>query len=549
VLHAHQKALHSGAQLSFVCDVRAQHADGRWIWVEVRAYNMAHDPDIHGILTALRDVTTERNERTANALALEHADAHDALTNLPSRRKLTSDLSELLDKRGSAMVTVYFCDVDSFKHVNDGLGHGIGDETLQALAARVIGILPPQATLYRFGGDEFVIVHTTTQPKNRERAQEFENALLRAASMPLTRGPHELVVTLSVGVTTLAGHTSVDELLREADIALYASKRDGKNCVRHFDASMQIRADRRYTLEQALRKALLGNEFRMVFQPKVDAHTREVLGFEALLRWTSTDLGVVHPAEFIPVAEETGLITELGRRAIHDSCAFVAALRSAGLVHLSVAVNVSAKQMLDSDTLLSEVAEALAFHNIPGKLLELELTESIFVQGAETAILTLTRLKALGVKLSVDDFGTGYSSLAYLRRFPLDSLKIDRAFVCELLESSKDYAIVAAIIAMARTLTLTTVAEGVEREDELVALQTLGCDEIQGYFIARPLERSDALRFALSALTNPRGGNSGDSARMRASTGVIVSVPPPVLRQRTPVGSISPSEFPEPKPQ
>jgi diguanylate cyclase (GGDEF)-like protein/PAS domain S-box-containing protein len=490
-----QKRAHHGGSAQDSLDFRVQHRAGHWVWMNAQVRDLLREPGVFGIVTTLREITKEREAQALHAHALEHRATHDELTGLPTRRKLTADLDAWVERRrtGEAVrLAVIFCDIDSFKHVNDGLGHGVGDELLRLLAENMQTALGDEASLYRFGGDEFVaLVSGTTNEKVREIAQKLAS-LVRA---PLLLKNHRLVVTMSVGVAHLESHVASDSLLRDADVAMYAAKEQGKNRIVVFDAAMQKRALRRHRLEQAMRSGISAGEFRTVFQPKVNTQTRGLVGFEALLRWRSPQLGDVSPAEFIPVAEETGLILELGQIALRQACEMIGRQNAETGKVVAVSVNVSIEQMLDSARFRSEVEGVFAATGASPRHVELEITESLLLKQEDLVVATLRDLKSFGLRLSVDDFGTGYSSLAYLRRFPIDTVKIDRTFVTNLAANQDNYAIVSAILSLARNLNLHTVAEGVETESELNAIASLGCDDVQGYLISRPLELEAALAF------------------------------------------------------
>jgi diguanylate cyclase (GGDEF)-like protein/PAS domain S-box-containing protein len=491
-------------------EFRVRHKLGQWVWMSARSMNLMGEPEVSGIVTTLRDITAERaarealeaKERDARAsheFALEHRANHDELTGLPTRRKLTADLEQWVERRrqGEAVrVAVIFCDIDAFKHVNDGLGHGVGDELLCTLTKSMQTAISGRAVLYRFGGDEFVAL---VSAEETDRAPELAEAMAGVVRTPIALRSHRLVVTSSIGVAYLDTHIAADSLLRDADVAMYEAKEQGKNRVVVFDGIMQKRALRRHTVEQSMRRGIAKGEFRSVFQPKVNTQTRTLVGFETLLRWRCPELGDVSPVEFIPIAEETGLILELGRIALRQACEMIVkqGKESGKIVPLSV--NVSVEQMLDSARLLRETSEIFSETGVSPRHIELEITESLLLKQIDIVVAALTELKALGVTLSVDDFGTGYSSLSYLRRFPIDTIKVDRTFVTNLAANQDNYAIVSAILSLARNLGLHTVAEGVETEAEFNVIASLGCDDVQGYLISKPLELEAALAFRRDA--------------------------------------------------
>ena len=479
-------------QAQFEC--RVKHADGRWLWGAVRVFDLRDDPMVAGTVTSIRDVTDERFERETLAEALTHAAEHDWLTGLPNRRKLAIDIAQL-DAGGAAPLDpsswILFCDVDSFKDVNDSLGHTKGDIVLRSLVSRLRALAPDRA-LYRFGGDEFVIVARQFSDADVEK---LASDLVVAASTPMIVDGRSILATVSVGVARVDAGQPAEGAIRDADIAMSAAKKSGKKRYRIFDDATGSAAQRRHAIGQALRGALDGDELFLVYQPKVDARSSECVGFEALLRWRSATLGFVSPADFIPIAEELGLISDIGDFVIERVCAQIGEWRALGLA-LPVSANVSVAQLSEEDRLVNQVRAGLARHRVPPELLELEITESALVHDADAVTAILQRVRDLGVALSVDDFGTGYSSLAYIRRFPVSSLKLDRSFVTDLGAQPESRAIVRAVLSLARDLHLETIAEGVETEDQRDRLRELGCDILQGYLFARPLSADDARAFA-----------------------------------------------------
>jgi diguanylate cyclase (GGDEF)-like protein/PAS domain S-box-containing protein len=469
-------------------ELRMRHISGQWRWLEARSVCL----DQHGeqrIVTALRDISAERESREQHACEMEYQAQHDALTALPNRWRLNRDLTDGLGD--DKPLSLLFCDVDSFKHVNDSLGHDVGDELLCSVANRLRTLTTPTCRLYRFGGDEFVFVDRSHDRNNAMRCAE---AILATTREHMTLGANRVVLTMSVGIALAEAGQRPDDLVRNADLAMYAAKASGKNQFHAFDEDMKRQALRRHQVEQALRTALDGKQLRLVYQPKISIALRRCVGFEALLRWTSPTLGEVSPTEFIPIAEETGLIIELGHYALRNAALEMATQERSSA--LAVSVNVSIGQLADSERLRNSVLEALAVSGLAPQLLELEITESLFMKRPEEIFDTLQSLRSLGLRIAVDDFGTGYSSLAYLRRFPIDTLKIDRTFVKQMDNDHASRAIIAAILALSRELGLRTIAEGVETGAEIAALADLGCDEAQGFVIAKPMPLGEALAFA-----------------------------------------------------
>ena len=427
---------------------------------------------------------------------LAHLAHYDPLTDLPNRLLVQSRLDHALDtaQRENGRLAVLFIDLDRFKDVNDSLGHPVGDELLVAIAQRMRARLRESDTLARLGGDEFLVVLEDIH--RPEDAAEVAQGLIRLQDAPI-RLPsgHEVYVGVSIGISLYPNDgDSTTELIRQADAAMYQAKSQGRNTFRFYTAALTEAADQRLAMEGRLRRSLQAGEFVVHYQPQFVAATGEVVGCEALVRWQDPDGGLVPPANFIPLAEDTGLIVPLGRWVLETACAQAQAWREAGVADLVMAVNLSGRQLQQRD-LVSVVAEALERSALPPDRLKLELTESMIMDHGDEAIALLHSLKALGVSLSIDDFGTGYSSLAYLKRFPIDEMKIDRGFVRDTPDNASDAEIVATIVAMGRNLKLRVVAEGVETQQQLDFLIGLGCNACQGYLVSPGLSAADFERF------------------------------------------------------
>ena len=472
-------------------EVRLRHREGHWRWFESRSVQQVDRQGKRLIVSALRDITAERELREQHTCEMEYQAQHDALTNLPNRWRLTRDLAEAVG--GERRIALLFCDVDSFKHVNDSLGHDVGDELLCGVADRLRSVTTPTCRLYRFGGDEFVFLMRDDDASN-QAAHRIAAAVIATTQEALDIGQNRVVLTMSVGIAVADPGEAAADLVRNADLAMYAAKTSGKNQFHVFDEAMKRKVQRRHMVEQALRGALAAGELSLLYQPKISIRPERCVGFEALLRWDSATLGKVAPGEFIPIAEETGLIIELGHFALRTACIEMASQTPEDAV--SVSVNVSIGQLADPARLQRSVHEALQESRLAPSMLELEITESLFMKRPEAIVGTLQGLRDIGVHIAVDDFGTGYSSLAYLSRFPIDILKIDRTFVKRMNKDSASRAIVAAILALSRELGLRTIAEGVESHAEISTLAVLGCDEAQGFVIARPMPLAAALTFA-----------------------------------------------------
>ncbi len=418
---------------------------------------------------------------------LEFQTNRDALTGLANRNLLRDRLGQAISYayRYGHPIWVLFIDLDRFKFINDTLGHQAGDVLLKAVAKRVQSSVRETDTVACMGGDEFVLV--LPERTDAGLSTGIVQRIMDAVAQPLTIEGHEFFISCSIGVAVYpADGTTPEELIKHADIAMYRAKETGRNNFQFYTSTMNERALERLRIEGDLRNALERGEFLLYYQPQVDMRTREIVGVEALIRWQHPELGMVPPARFIGLAEETGLIVPIGAWVIREACRQSRQWQLDGLGHLRMAVNLSARQFSQQD-LVESVATALKDAELSPEYLEIELTESLVMADVDHAIGILRELKALGVKLSIDDFGTGYSSLSYLKRFPIDVLKIDRSFVNDITVDPDDAAIVTSIISLAHSLRLLVIAEGVETIEQLTYLRKHECDQIQGYFFSRPL--------------------------------------------------------------
>ena len=434
---------------------------------------------------ALNDASAIDALRQAFAHALHQAN-HDSLTGLPNRTLVLDRLHHAIARleRGPGQVGVLFVDLDRFKVVNDTLGHSVGDEVLIRIGERLLGSVRPGDTVGRLAGDEFVVVCEDVDTDHLMRIAERVTAAVQA---PLTLYGRDAVMTASVGVAVVAGGGRAEDVLRDADVAMYRAKERGRARIEIFDAAIRARLLDRLETEQALRRALKEGELRLHYQPIVRCSDTHLQAVEALVRWERPGVGLVGPAEFIAVAEDSDLIIPIGRWVLAEACAQLGRWQAArpSLQGLRIGVNLSARQFTDPD-LVSIVAEELARAAVPPQALTLEITESVLMEEVEATAETLRLLKQLGVGLSIDDFGTGYSSLSYLKQFPVDVVKIDRSFVGGLGTDPDDHAIVHAVVSLAHALSLEAVAEGVETERQLHELRRLGCDGAQGFLLGRP---------------------------------------------------------------
>ena len=413
---------------------------------------------------------------------------HDPLTGLPNRTLILDRVEQMLARsaRSQTPVAALFIDLDNFKGINDTLGHGVGDELLRAVAARLDGVIRGADTLGRLGGDEFVVI--SEDVSMAAGPELIAERLLEALKHPFNLGEEKQIrVTVTASIGIAAGeHTSAEELLREADIAMYSAKWDGKCRFVLFESGMHDTMQARMELEMDLRDALGNDEFFLAYQPTFDLSDMSPNGVEALIRWRHPVRGVVQPDDFIPMLEETGLITDIGRWVLQQACAQGAAWRTAGYA-IGIAVNVSGRQ-LDSDQILTDVQNALSASGLEASALTIEITETTLMRNIEETAHRLAALKQLGVRIAIDDFGTGYSSLAHLRRFPVDALKIDRSFITGLAHNAEGETLIRTLVQLGKALSIKTVAEGIEQQQELSLLRDEDCDSGQGFLFARPLD-------------------------------------------------------------
>jgi diguanylate cyclase (GGDEF)-like protein/PAS domain S-box-containing protein len=480
----------------FESEHRIRHADGGYRWVLSRGVAIR---DESGKATRMAGSMSNITERKSAEEQLVHDALHDGLTGLPNRALFLDRLTQSLrrtEREASHRCAVLFLDLDRFKVVNDGFNHAVGDQLLVATARRLAATLRPGDTVARLGGDEFTVLLDGVQ--SIEEAREIASRTQAALSKPFRIEGRELVVTASVGIAVSDASSRSGELLRNADIAMYNAKRDGTARHAIFNTSMHKRVVTRLRLETELREAIDTERIRVFYQPIVELASGQLAGFEALARWP-VDTPMVPPGEFIPVAEETGLIRPLGRLVLHKACSQLAEWRARGLVGegVTVSVNVSGRQLVEPD-LVDDIKSALDSSALPAHALRLEITESSILHDPARIPALLDRLERRGVRAQIDDFGTGYSSLSFLRRFPGDALKIDRSFVRSILHEDGSEEIVRAIIGLAQSLHLGSIAEGVEDHDQLHLLQRLGCETAQGFLFAEPTA-ADAIEPIISA--------------------------------------------------
>ena len=436
-----------------------------------------------GAVIVFRDVSAAR----AMALEMAHSAQHDFLTGLPNRMLLNDRVSQAiaLAARHTKKVAVLFLDLDGFKHINDSLGHPIGDKLLQSIAKRLVDCVRGSDTVSRQGGDEFVVL--LSEVEHSGDAVITAKKMLRAVADAHSVDQHDLHITTSIGVSIYPDDgLDAETLVKNADTAMYQAKENGRQGYQFFRPAMNVRAVERQSIEESLRRAVERQEFALHYQPKVNLRTGEITGAEALIRWTHPTRGLISPAEFIPIAEDSGLILSIGNWVLREACRQAQTWVAAGLPLSTMAVNISAMEFRD-EHFLEGVFAILKDTGLDPKSLELELTESVLMKRAESSQSILKTLRARGVQVAVDDFGTGYSSLSYLRKFPIDTLKIDQSFVRQITTAPDETTIVTAVISMGRSLKLRVIAEGVETQEELTFLQAHQCDEAQGYYFGRPM--------------------------------------------------------------
>ena len=499
-----------GSTPQFQCEHRVRRTDGSYRWMLSRGLAvMDSNRHVYRMTGSLTDVTDQKQAETK----LLHNAFHDALTGLPNRvlfmERLTHALTKVKEGEGYTF-GVLFLDLDRFKVVNDSLGHQIGDQLLVAAARRLESCLRPGDLVARLGGDEFAIVvehvrHVSDAIQAAERIREH-------LATPFNLSGHEVFISASIGIAlNQTASEQPDELLRNADTAMYRAKDQGRGCFELFDKGMHARNAALSQLETGLRRALAHNEFRVHYQPIISLETWRISGFEALVRWEHPEHGYVSPLKFIPVAEETGLIIQLGEWVLREACQQLKLWQEQfpSDPPLSMSVNLSGKQLSQPD-LIDRISQILSETGIEASTLKIEITESAIIENIDDAAMTLRRIKALGIRLSLDDFGTGYSSLSYLHRFPIDTLKIDRSFVSRI-NLPKNTEIVKTILALAGNLGMDVVAEGVETREQILQLTGMNCEYVQGYLLSKPID-GRAMRELISEIYHKGLGQQAGAA-------------------------------------
>ena len=460
-------------------------------WIEMSEVRDSLGARSH-FVAVVNDITDKKRAEQE----LRYLANYDTLTGLPNRALLSERLGRAIirARRQETRVAVLFLDLDRFKDINDSLGHAAGDRLLKAAASRLQSTVSASDTVARLGGDEFTVVLEDVE--SLVAVERMARDVLAAFSTPLEVDErHDVSITPSLGISLYPDHALVPtDLLKFADTAMYQAKAEGRNTYQVYNEAMDAEARHRAAIIAALRRALDRGEFRLVYQPRLALADGRITGVECLLRWQSAELGEIQPTEFIPLAEESGLIVPIGEWVLGEACRQLKAWRGQGLTELRMGVNVSVLQLLRGN-LAAYLKRLLLVTELPADRIELELTESMVMQNAEQTTAMLDELRKLGVSLAIDDFGTGYSSLVYLKRLPIDTLKIDKEFIDDLTRDADDEAITSTIVSMGHSLGLTVIAEGVENEQQLEFLRALGCDEVQGHWLSRPIDAERCLAF------------------------------------------------------
>ena len=481
-------------------ELRFLHKNGSWIWLEGFAQNMLHEPSVGAIILNYRDVSLRRMTEKQ----LEYRAHYDALTDLPNRvlfrDRVTTGLAQARrNKRGLAIM---YLDLDHFKLVNDGLGHSFGDALLSAVSRRLQSCLRASDTISRIGGDEFSIL--ISEVTESEAITSVARKILESFVNPFRIEKHDLFVTPSIGISMYPSDgDDFETLVKCADAAMYRAKELGRNQAQLFTPSMNERYVRRLAMEQSLHHAIERDELELHFQPIYDRARRRVVSFEALVRWNDPQRGVVPPSDFIGLAEETGLIMPIGRWVLRRACAQLAQWCEHGHDHITMSVNISAHQLQQAD-FVEVIGAALLENNVPPHLLQIEITETAAMQNIERTMRVLREIKNMGVSIAVDDFGTGMSSLIYLKQFPIDTIKIDKAFMRDVIDDETAAAIVSYVINLAHTLRLHVVAEGVETEEQYSFLRHYACDRMQGYLFSKPVAAHEVNDVIARPMPRPR---------------------------------------------
>ncbi len=490
---AHRETLEAHQPFHDFCHQRVMR-DGSTIYVSVSGKPIF---DESGKFIGYRGIGHDVTDRKMAEERIRYLASHDGLTSLPNRTMFNEMLNYAIQSahRYNRSFAVLFIDLDRFKVINDTFGHEAGDTLLQEIGKRLTQTVRTSDIVARLGGDEFVVL--VQEVNESQQAATVARKILSSVIRPVVLLGQECRVTASIGICLYPLDARDEQtLMKNADIAMYRAKEEGKNNFQFYSEQINTHSLERLALESNLRRALERKEFLLHYQAKLDLKSDMITGVEALLRWQHPDLGLVSPAQFIPLAEETGLIVQIGKWVLRTACAQNVQWQRQGVPPICISVNLSARQFAD-ETLIDDISNALRETGMDSHLLELEITESMVMQNAERSSRVLAAIKAMGVRIALDDFGTGYSSLAQIKRFPIDTLKVDRSFIREIPQNPEDKAITQAIIAMGKTLSLTVVAEGVETQEQQTFLRDHACDEMQGFYFSKPIPADQFLNLVL----------------------------------------------------
>ncbi|MCD8501039.1 MAG: bifunctional diguanylate cyclase/phosphodiesterase [Bacillaceae bacterium] len=466
-----------------------QTKSGENIYLHSVVLPFLEDENVSHYLLFYQDITTIKQAATT----LEDIYYIDPLTKLPNRQQLEKDLKlELQHSIEEKACAVFFLDLDRFKFFNDTMGHTVGDDLIANIANELKKLESESLSLYRFGGDEFTFLMRNLQSKKEIFSQAEK--MLKLFKQPFSVAGNDIFLTASVGISISKQGMTIENLMKQADTAMHFAKERGKDTYQIYEPHMSTAYAARLKVEVQLRQAIDNNEFSLHYQPQIDLHTKQIIGVEALIRWTNAELGAIPPNQFIPLAEETGLIDQIGDWVLRTACQQVKRWQEELQLYIRVGVNISPKQFQRPD-FVSKIERVIRDTGLHPKYVDLEITENGLMQNTSECIHVLKRLKKIGFKISIDDFGTGYSSLSYLKRFPIDTLKIDQSFVRDLTDNSNDQAIVTSIINLAHNMQLNVIAEGVETVEIVKFLNKHHCDEMQGYLYSKPLSVTDFEEF------------------------------------------------------
>ncbi|MDG5789353.1 EAL domain-containing protein [Evansella sp. AB-P1] len=463
-------------------DVRLQHKNGGWRMIHAIANNLIKDPHVNGIIVNYHDITEMRQAEQK----IHHIAYHDYLTGLPNRRFFEEKLQQELiaAKKNNTKLAVLFIDIDRFKYINDTLGHPLGDEVLKKIAHMLQSLSSEKEFVARMAGDEFMLLSSNLITE--DYAKNIATTILKKLEAPIVVDQFEIFVTGSIGITIYPeSGNDLAILMKNADLAMYQAKATKENSYKLFTSEMEKESYKKFSLQNDLRRAIANKEFELYYQPKVCAKTDKIVGAEALIRWNHPKKGVVSPGEFIPLAEETGLIVPIGEWVFQAVCEQIKAWQNKGFAPFIVSLNFSSSQMLQKG-LVQTVENLLKEKEVEGKWIEIEITESIFLEHDNDIKNKLDGLRKLGIQIAIDDFGTGYSSLSYLRKYKFNTIKLDRSFINDIHTSDDNEAIINFIIQLSNQLKMKVVAEGVETKEQKSRLQQLNCDELQGYYFSKP---------------------------------------------------------------